>query len=341
MKFSICIPTFNRNDSLDNCLNSILISDKFQSNFDYEICISDNGSTKSVEKIINCYKDKLKIKFHKFDKNMGFALNALKTVEMAEGEFVWMIGNDDLLLPKTLTKINELLSNNKECEYFFINSFHLNSDFLNKFPKPFNTENLPVNKMKSISKVQNSKQVEFWEIIDPEVSWDFLIGIFLSIFKREKWNKHKSILNYKELVDTRYWSNFNNTCIHPIIMGNAFKNSKAFICAEPLSVNLSGEREWSKLYEFIEIIRLPELLDYYRNQGMGLGKYLYNKNYSLRNFSNYLFKILIAGEEAGRNYLNFKRHIFLNLIYPNIYLSIIKSFIRFIFKLIKKIIKWN
>ena len=113
--------------------------------------------------------------------------------------------------------------------------------------------------MKSISKVKSNKQVEFWEIIDPEVSWDFLIGIYLSIFKREKWNKHKSILNYQDLNDARYWSNFNNTCIHPIIMGSAFKNSKAFICAEPLSVNLSGQREWSKLYEFIEIIRLPEL----------------------------------------------------------------------------------
>ena len=71
MKFSICIPTFNRNDSLDNCLNSILISDKHQKNFDYEICISDNGLTKSIERIINFYKDKLKIKFHKFDKNNG------------------------------------------------------------------------------------------------------------------------------------------------------------------------------------------------------------------------------------------------------------------------------
>jgi|TARA_Y100000389_G_scaffold142831_1_gene140925 glycosyltransferase involved in cell wall biosynthesis len=339
MQFSICIPTFNRVDNLNNCLNSILISDKLQNDFNYEICISDNGSTEKVEKIVDFYKSKLKIKFHKFEKNMGFALNALKTVDMAEGEFVWMIGNDDLLLPESLSKIKKLLSNNKEPEYFFINSFHLNSNFLKEFPRPFDTKNLPINKLKSISKVKSSKQVEFWEIIDPEVSWDFLIGIYLSIFKREKWNKHKSILNYQDLNDARYWSNFNNTCIHPIIMGSAFKNSKAFICAEPLSVNLSGQREWSKLYEFIEIIRLPELLDYYRNQGMSLKRYLYNKNYSLRNFSNYFFKILIRGEEYGRNYINFKKHIIPNLFYPNVYLSIIKSLFRINLKIIKKLIK--
>ena len=71
-------------------------------------------------------------------------------------------------------------------------------------------------------------------------------------------------------------------------MCSAFKDSPAFICAEPLSVNLEGEREWGDLYEFIEIVRLPELLDFYRSEGMSLKRYLLCKNYALRNFSNYL-----------------------------------------------------
>ena len=49
---------------------------------------------------------------------------------------------------------------------------------------------------------------------------------------------------------------------------SAFKNSKSFICAKPLSINLSGVREWSRLYPFIEIVRLPEALDFYRSQGL-------------------------------------------------------------------------
>ena len=49
-------------------------------------------------------------------------------------------------------------------------------------------------------------------------------------------------------------------------MCSAFKDSNAFICAEPLSVNLLGEKEWGDLYEFIEAVRLPELLDYYRSE---------------------------------------------------------------------------
>ena len=45
---------------------------------------------------------------------------------MSSGKFVWMIGNDDLLLPNSLSEIKKkLFKKNPEVEYFFINSFHL------------------------------------------------------------------------------------------------------------------------------------------------------------------------------------------------------------------------
>ncbi len=335
MLLSICIPTYNRVDSLNDCLNSIFIADKNQNGFEYEICISDNGSEENTDKIVDAYKSKLKIKYNKNKKNLGFALNALKTVSMSEGEYIWMIGNDDLLMPNSLNKLNKMFKENKDVEYFFINSFHLHSDFIKKFNRPFDTANLPINNLESISKIKESKKVKFWEIIDPEVSWDFLIGIFLSIFKRDKWEKYKSILNSDEIKDSRYWSNTDNTLIHPKIMCSAFKDSPAFICAEPLSVNLEGEREWGDLYEFIEIVRLPELLDFYRSEGMSLKRYLLCKNYALRNFSNYLIKIILGGEKKGLNYINFKRHIFNNLLFPNVYFSLIRSTVNKIFKNVK------
>ena len=44
MQLSICIPTFNRLDCLENCLNSIFISSKNVQDFEFEVCISDNNS---------------------------------------------------------------------------------------------------------------------------------------------------------------------------------------------------------------------------------------------------------------------------------------------------------
>ena len=333
MILSICIPTYNRINQLDNCLNSILISKKNVDNFNFEVCISDNNSQEDTESIIKKYNKELVIKYNRNEKNYGFAINGIKTISMAEGEFSWMIGNDDLILPETLTKLKSLLNSNLDKDYFFINSYHLESSYLDKFPSPFNTKNLNFKNMKKISSLKTNKEGYFWDVIDPKVSWEFLIGIYLNLFKTKKWLKSIDIIDQEKIKDTRVWSNFDNTCLHPIVIANAFKNSKAYIYADPLSINLIGEREWGSLYEFIEIIRIPELLDYYRTQGLSLKRYLYCKNFALRNFSNYLFKIIIGGEKKGRNYLNIKNHILKNLIYPNVYLSpiyfILRKFLNF------------
>ena len=34
--------------------------------------------------------------------------NIISAVSMAKGEFIWVIGNDDLLLPNTLKKLNKI-----------------------------------------------------------------------------------------------------------------------------------------------------------------------------------------------------------------------------------------
>ena len=65
MILTIGIPTYNRVDCLDDCLNSILISHKNCDDFDYEICISDNHSKEDVKQVIEKYQDKLPLKFNK------------------------------------------------------------------------------------------------------------------------------------------------------------------------------------------------------------------------------------------------------------------------------------
>ena len=332
---SICIPSFNRLDCLENCLESILISSQNVEDFEFEVCISDNFSDRDPIELIERYKEDFKIIYNRNSENLGFALNAIKSVKISTGKFVWMIGNDDLILPNTLKDLKKIFTENKEINFFFINSYYLNSKYLENFTHPFKTSNLNYENMTKLSKVKSDRKVRFWDVIDPEVSWEFLIGIFLSIFNRDKWLGGLKCINEQDIKDTNIWSNFDNTCLNAKIISTVFKNEKSFICSRPLSVNLIGEREWVSLYEFIEIVRIPELIDYYRSQGMGLLKYIYCKNYALRNFFNFFVKIIINGDKAGRNYVNFYKHFFKNLIYPYAWLSIIFFVIRTIKKTIK------
>ena len=73
---------------------------------------------------------------------------------------------------------------------------------------------------------------------------------------------------------------------------------KLFLHLKGITLNGYGIREWAPLYDFIEIVRLPEMLDYYRSRGLGFFQYIKNKNYALRNFSNFFFKIIIRGEKS-------------------------------------------
>ena len=333
MILSICIPTYNRAATLPNCLNSILIS-KRKTNLKFEICISDNASNYNVKKIIKPFKKKLNIRLNRNKRNLGYAVNLLKTVSMAKGEFAWCIGDDDLLVPKALKKINSLILKNKNIDFYYINSFHLNNNYLNKFKKPFDTNNLPIG-MDRLSPKKNSQRLKFWDLIDYNVSFDFMAGNFVNIFRRKMWMDNVHVLDKKSIND----KNSILSLLHLKIHANAFKKSLCYFHAEPLSVNLYGVREWRLLYPFIETFKLSESLDYYRSRGLNFFKYIYCKNYTLRNFASNLTKTIIGGKATGLYFLNFNKHIFQNLLYPNVYLSIFYFIFRKIITLTGKIKK--
>ena len=103
--------------------------------------------------------------------------------------------------------------------------------------------------MEKLSKKKISQKLHFWDLIDYKVSFDFLLGNFLNIFKRKMWLDNVSCLNENLLKDTRVWSNFDNTCAHIKIYANAFKKSPKLF--------------YGKIREaFLEWVKKPELAKY-------------------------------------------------------------------------------
>ncbi len=204
MLISICIPTYNRPESLLNCLNSLSL----QTNKNFEVCISDNCSKKNIKNLIQPYKKKLKIRFNRNKKNLGFALNLLKASLMARGDFIWFLGDDDLLVIHAIEKLSFLIKKNKNCNFFWVNTYYLNSEYLRRFSKPFNTKYLPKN-MKTHSPLKKNKKLEFFDLINHKISFDFLLGVYVCVFRKNKWEKNLHVLDKKLIRDTKTWSNFN------------------------------------------------------------------------------------------------------------------------------------
>jgi len=304
-----------------NVLNSISLNQDLNS-INYQVCVSDNHSNDNTRDVVRMFEGKLNLSYRKNESNIGMAKNIISSVEMAKGEFIWMIGDDDLLLPKAIKKVNELLVNFPRIDFFYINSFNLEMNYIDSFPQPFDLINLPEN-MTRFSNYTKTGEVAFIDLINPKVSFDFLGGIFLSVFRREKWIKNTNVLNQDALDDNRQFSHLDNTFPHMKIFAYSFMGSDAYFQSQPLSVNLSGAREWDLKYPLVQNIRIPEGLREYRKNGLSYLKYIKAKNSILSNFIPDITKMYITRENSGYEYIKIIKILFNNCFYPNLYLSIL------------------
>lgn len=338
INLSICIPTYNRTKNLENCLNSIFVASK-KSNLKIEVCVSDNCSEENTFSVIKKYNEKIRIVFNKNNKNIGYGKNSLKSVSMATGEFVWMLGNDDLILPNTFNVFQNLTDAHSEVDFFYINSFHLNSEILNKFDFPFDTNKFDFSKLKRFSNYKKSEKLKFFELINPFKSFEFMLSTFLCIYRRKFWQENIKEIDEKNIADTRLYSNFDNTAPHIKIWSTAFKNKISYFCHEPLTANVHGPRgeDWADLYAFIEAVRIPEVLDCYKKNGMSFLRFFLCKNFALRRFLPSFFNMIFKSGHRGLEFVKIKEHVIKNLFYPGIYLFGIYFLFRRLFIMVKKL----
>lgn len=326
MKLSICIPTFNRASHLRNCLNSIPAS-AFGTRDDFEVCVSDNGSTDMTRQVVEEAQRRIPVRYSRNERNLGIPLNFLEVVKMARGNFAWLLGDDDLLVPGALQKMIELIDRHPKVDFFYINSFHLNADYVLACPQPFDTVMLP-EKMESFSTWSRDRELPFFDLIDPRISFDFLGGMFLAVFRRERWLAHVEVLDPKLIIDANTFSSFDNTFPHVKIFASAFRNSMAYVHCQPLSVCLSGAREWAPMYPLVRSVRLVEALEEYRRQGLPLLRYLWCRNHALLYFIPDMVYLLLRGQRAGLQYVQPLKLLLTNVLYPNCLFSLVLYFVR-------------
>ena len=58
---------------------------------------------------------------------------------------------------------------------------------------------------------ENEGKLRFNELINPNISFDFLGGIFLSVFRKKNWDENTSVLDKNAIQDNRIFSHFDNT----------------------------------------------------------------------------------------------------------------------------------
>ena len=96
IKLSVCIPTYNRATFIGETLESILR----QGSEHIEVVVMDGASTDNTTEVVASYQQRhANLVYHRGQANRGVDRDMAAAVELARGEYCWLMSSDDLIAP--------------------------------------------------------------------------------------------------------------------------------------------------------------------------------------------------------------------------------------------------
>lgn len=103
-QLSVCIPTYNGAKYLGEAISSVLE----QTLSDFELIIVDDCSTDNTEAVIRSFSDN-RIKYFKNPVRLGLVGNWNRCLELANGQYICIFHQDDVMMPDNLTEKIKIL----------------------------------------------------------------------------------------------------------------------------------------------------------------------------------------------------------------------------------------
>jgi len=126
-KISIVVPVYNVEEKwLDACISSL----KHQFYDNWELCLADDASPKEyIKPLLKKYADedeRIKIIFRETNGHISEATNS--ALEIATGDYIGFMDNDDELAPNALYEIVKALNKDKSIDFFYTDEDKMNQD---------------------------------------------------------------------------------------------------------------------------------------------------------------------------------------------------------------------
>jgi len=139
IKFSIITPTYNRLSSgyLEQCIRSI--QNQKQGEFEHEHILVDDGSTDGTANFIKSEIEKDSRIKHIFQQNSGPAMAIRRGIEHVSGDYVIIMGDDDLLPEDSLYLRSKYIKQNPSIDWFYARAHWIDGS-LNKITPRFESE---------------------------------------------------------------------------------------------------------------------------------------------------------------------------------------------------------
>ncbi|HVE48310.1 MAG TPA: FkbM family methyltransferase [Casimicrobiaceae bacterium] len=119
-RLSICITTYNRGHWLATSLKNIA---RLRPNPhpDVEIVVCDNASTDHTPDVVKPYVNRSDFRYFRNPVNVGMLGNLRATAHHSRGDHVWILGDDDLVMPGAIERILQVLTDRPDLALAYLN----------------------------------------------------------------------------------------------------------------------------------------------------------------------------------------------------------------------------
>jgi glycosyltransferase involved in cell wall biosynthesis len=120
-RLTIAIPTWNRASILATGLAAAFRA-RVGCSQQVEIVVSDNASSDDTPAVAAAWHHEPNFRYFRHPENIGGCANILYVArELAQGDFCWIVGDDDLIFPGAIRRILDLIESHPDVDAFLIN----------------------------------------------------------------------------------------------------------------------------------------------------------------------------------------------------------------------------
>lgn len=247
-KLSLCISTYNRAKWLQASLANIArqIPNPRE---DLEIVVVDNTSTDETAQLPELFRHRRDFRFYRNPFNVGMLGNLAVTAQRARGEFVWILGDDDLTRSGAIENILRLLSAKPQLELVYMNYGYTSE------PTPDNVQDLDAF-LDAFNVLQPPCPDEEGDVASIAAKTEnFYTAIYSHVYRRDH-----ALRSYCQDTSGRIFATMRSCIPTTCYVLGEMPNAPAYWIGEPALV-VNSNVSWADYGPMLDLEHLPESWD--------------------------------------------------------------------------------
>lgn len=300
---SICIPTYNRADYLRDAIKYALLAIN-STNGLVELIISDNCSNDGTLEILQGLPRTPWIRYVRNKTNEGPIKNGCNCIELARGEYIWFVGDDDVIRPEGLNHLLCVIQEHTDIDYFVVNAILSDNEHRNIVSSIFSNEEILGKLNKKFKSLQDKKVSSFNEYLDPSFDPLFLGAMMCNVIRRSVWQNGLIGIDTSAPMGTAEGTYY--VCY---VLARTMVGKPSFYIGFPCSIAFWGHQEWQGFLPIIFAYTFYSVLDYYEKNGIEPWRIDKCRRYLHLNSGMAIYRLALCRSLPGKELFSFRSHL--------------------------------